>query len=308
MREFPETVISREANATSQPGRSILRWTEVARLSCLRSTPLLLALTLLAALAGCDNKPPASNGSQPVTASGPDASEIVKRYLATGNIRDSVLKMRARITDENAPSESRAPIELTIYRKRSADGAQIMLVEFNSLEERDRDALVTITPQGEAEGVRYVQSNDSFVTNKGVTSEESLFGMTMQELADGQPEKYDFWLTGEVPFLSSQAYRLQGKLKASAESKFPRLVLLISKEGFFVLSAEFYDSHDELARQITVNDAGLVAGHWTRLKWTLDNRARQKKIDFETTDAKYNQGLSDSIFTRQHLKEVATRK
>jgi len=307
MREFLGTVKSREADTTEEPGRFLLRWIDVARLSGLRSTPLLLALTLSAALAGCDNKPASSNGAQPASTSGLDASEVVKRYLATGNIRDSTIKMRARITDANATSESRAPIELTIYRKRSADGGLMILVEFNSPEERDRDALVTITPQGETEGVRYVQSNDSFVTNKGVTSEESLFGMTMQELADGQPEKYDFWLTGEVPFGSSQAYRLQGKLKAGAESKFPRLVLLISKEGFFVLSAEFYDSHDELARLITVDDAGLVAGHWTRLKWTLDNRARQKKIDFETTDAKYNQGLSDSIFTRQHLKQIATK-
>jgi hypothetical protein len=306
MREFLETVKSREANTTGQPGRFTSRCIEVARHSSLRVT-LLLALTLSAALAGCDNKPAASNG-QPASTSGLDSSEIVKRYLATADSRDSALKMRARITDANAPSESRAPIELTIYRRRSADGGQMILVEFNSPEERDRDALVTITPQGEAEACRYVQSNDSFVTAKGVTNEESLFGMTMQELADGQPEKYDFWLTGGVPFLSSQAYRLQGKLKGGAESKFPRLVLLISKEGFFVLSAEFYDSHDELARQITVDDAGLVAGHWTRLRWTLDNRARQKKIDFETIDAKYNQNLSDSIFTRQHLKEIATKK
>lgn len=306
MRESLGTVKSREANTTEEPGRFILRWIEAARHSGLRRTPLLLALTLSAAFVGCDNKPASSNG-QPASTSGPDTSEIIKRFLATGDSRDSAIKMRARITDENAPSESRGPIELTIYRKRSADGGQIMLVEFNSPEERDRDALVTITPQGEVEGVRYVQSNDSFVTNKGVTSEESLFGMTMQELADGQPEKYNFRLTGEAPFLSSQAYRLEGKLKEGAESKFPRLVLLISKEGFFVLSAEFYDSHDELARQITVNDAGLVAGHWTRLRWTLDNRARQKKIDFETTDAKYNQNLSDSIFTRQHLKEIASR-
>lgn len=306
MREFLEIVSRREANTTEQPGRFIPRCIEVARHSDLKATLLLLAMTLSVALAGCDNKPASSNG-QPASTSGLEASEIVKRYLATADSRDSALKMRARITDENAPSESRAPIELTIYRKRSADAGQMILVEFNSPEERDRDALVTITPQGEAEAVRYAQSNDSFVTAKGVTNEESLFGMTMQELADGQPEKYDFWLTGEVPFGSSQAYRLQGKLKAGAESKFPRLVLLISKEGFFVLSAEFYDSHDELARQITVDDAGLVAGHWTRLKWTLDNRARQKKIDFETIDAKYDQNLSDSIFTRQHLKEIASK-
>ena len=264
-------------------------------------------LIVLAAVTGCDAaRPPSSNSAQPASASGPDASEIMKRYLATVDSRDSTLKMRARVTD--GASSSSATVELTIYRKRLADGAQMMLVEFNTPEERDRDALVTITPQGDVEGALYMQSTDSFVTTKGATTEESLFGMTMQELADGQPEKYDFRLTGEEPLLAGQVYRLEGRLKERAESKFPRIVLLISKESFAALAAEFYDNHDELARRISVDDAGLVAGHWTRLRWTLDNPARQKTIEFETIDAKYDQNLSDSIFTRQHLKEIATRK
>lgn len=182
----------------------------------------------------------------------------------------------------------------------------MMLVEFNG-EERDRSTLVTITPQGEVEGVRYAQSNDTFVTSKGVTSEESLFGMTMQELADGQPEKYDFRLTGEVPFLAWQAYRLEGRLKEGVDSKFPRVVLLISKESNGALAAEFYDNHDELARRVAVDQGEIRAGYWTRLRWKLENLARKKTTHFETIDAKYDQNLSDSLFTRQHLKEIATR-
>ena len=34
----------------------------------------------------------------------------------------------------------------------------------------------------------------------------------------------------------------------------------------------------------------------------------EKTIEFETIDAKYDQNLNDSMFDRQHLKEVATKK
>lgn len=273
--------------------------------SLLRAMPLVLAIALPAVLAGCYKSadPPAP---QPASTSGLNAQEILKRYLAITDSKDSTIKMRARITDSVAASPSPVQVDLTIYRKRSADGGQTMLVEFNA-EERDRSTLVTIAPQGEVEGVRYVQSNDTFVTTKGVTTEEALFGMTMQELADGQPEKYDFELTGEASHLTWQVYRLEGKLKEGVESKFPRVVLLISKESFAALAAEFYDTQDELARRLTVDEGETRAGYWTRLKWTLHNLARKKTIDFQTIDARYDQNLADSIFTRQHLKEIATR-
>lgn len=270
-----------------------------------RALVLMFAFALLIAITGC-NKRADAPVAQPAGASGPETSEIIKRYLATTDSKDSTTRMRARITDADASSNSPVPIELTIYRKRTADGGQMVLVEFNGVE-RDRTTLVAITPQGDAEGVRYAQSNDSFVTTKGVTTEESLFGMTMQELADGQPEKYNFRLTGEVPFLNWQVYRLEGRLKEGVESKFPRVVLLISKESHGALSAEFYDSHDELARRITVDQAEMRNGYWTRLRWTLENLARKKTVDFETLDARYDQNLSDPIFTRQHLKEIATK-
>ena len=100
---------------------------------------------------------------------------------------------------------------------------------------------------------------------------------------------------------------MNGKLKAGAESKFPRLELLISKQSFVALQADFYDNHNELARRLTVSKSDQLAGHWTRTAWSIDNRARQKKIDFETIDVKYDQNLSDSVFTREHLKKLASR-
>src|SRR5256885_630531 len=104
-----------------------------------------------------DNKPAA----QPAGTSSPagDARQIIERYRALDNSSASIIKMRAEIKDEipTAVTGSASPhIQLTISRKREADGRVLMLVEFIAPpEERDRDALITISPQGEVEGTRY---------------------------------------------------------------------------------------------------------------------------------------------------------
>jgi Outer membrane lipoprotein-sorting protein len=265
-------------------------------------------------LSGCgrdkevDSRPAQSN-LQPASAVA-DAERILTQYRATDNSDASSTRMRANIQSSGKEFGSKTPpvVELTMHRKRATDGTKLLLIEFTSPdEERDRNALVVVGPAGDVEGTRYAQSSDSFITSKDVMTEESLFGLTLQELADGQTEKYDFKLTGEENFQSSPVYRLDGSLKQGAESKFPRLVLLISKENFMLRAAEFYDNKNNLARAITVTEMKQIDGHWTRTRWTVDNRLRQKKIDFETTGAKYGGNISDSIFTREHLKLKAKR-
>lgn len=242
-------------------------------------------------------------------AAGSDASRILERYRALDNSRDSTVRLRARVTPI-AEVEPGAPgqLQLTIYRKRAADGRILILVEFTAPpEERDRDGLITVFADGRIEGVRYVQSTDSFIVTDDPLSEDALFGLTLQELADGQPEKYEFTVAGEESNEGTPAYRLEGNLKRGAQSKFPRLMLLIDKQNFTAARAEFYDNHNELARRLDVSKVEQIAGYWTRERWTIDNRARQKTIDFEVTEARYDQNLRDSIFTREHLKKLASR-
>lgn len=276
-----------------------------------------LACVLALTLIGCDNKPNNSNlDTKPaVTASVPapavDAAQIIARNRKLDDSRDSSMKLRARIhVDSNAPLEVPIPpeVQVTILRKRQADGGQVMLVEFTAPpQERDRNSLITISAQGDIEAARYSQSNDSFVTAKGALSEDSLFGLTLQELADGQPEKYDFTVAGAEALNSTPAYKLEGKLKPNAESKFTRLVIWIAKDTYALLAAEFYDNHNELLRRLRVEKLEQISGHWTRTRWTIDNRARQRKIEFETLEAKYDQKPSDASFTREQLKKLTAK-
>lgn len=249
-----------------------------------------------------------SPSSMPSTAI--DAAPIIARYRSLEISRDSTIRIRASISASDEATETNAPrqIQFAMYRKHEPDGRQLILIEFTApAEERDRDGLITVFPDGQVEGVRYVQSTDSFIVTRDLMSEDALFGLTLQELADGQPEKYEFTITREETFEGTVCYRADGKLKQGAESKFPHVVLLISSQNFTAVRAEFYDNHDELARDLIVSKTEQIAGHWTRIRWTIDNRARQKKIDFEAVDVSYDQNLKDSIFTREHLKKIASR-
>jgi hypothetical protein len=276
---------------------------------------MLLLIVVSFALAGCrsesnPNNSNTSNENITRSSSGPDAASIIEQNRALDSSHDSTMKMRARISGSGSSQELNAPreIQFTIYRKHEPDGRHLIVIEFTSpTEERDRDGLITASPDGRIEGVRYVQSTDSYIVAGDAASEDALFGMTLQELAEGQPEKYAFSVAGDDTYNGTPVYRMGGKLKPGLESKFPRLDLLISKQNFAALQAEFYDNHNEVARRLSVSKMEQIGGYWTRRAWSIDNRARQKKIDFEAVEVKYDQKLSDSIFTREHLKKIASR-
>ncbi len=267
------------------------------RLLCIIAVPLLFSM--------CSGKSETPAPSPPANAASEiSAAEIVEKYRATDNSRNSTIKSRARITEADGSTHD---VQMTVYRKRDADKSLTILVQLETADERDRSGLISINPQGDIEGVRYVQSNNSFLTSKDVAAEDGLFKMTLQELADGQPEKYDFKLLGKETVGAMPAYRLEGKLKAGAESKFPRIATLVSQENFTLLGVDFYDTQDQLARRITMDKIEKVDGYWTRVRWTVDNQASKKKIVFETLNVKYDQNLSDALFSKDNLKKIASR-
>lgn len=229
--------------------------------------------------------------------------ELLKRYRAAEGYRTSEVKSRARITEADGSSQE---VSMTVYRKRGQSGEQ-MLIEFASPDQRDRSGLVLISPQGEIEGLRYAQSSSSFVSSKNVRGEDSLFGMSLQELADGQPEKYEFKLAGIEQAGARRSYKLDGRLKPGQESKFQRLVVFLAEDNFALAGAEFYFNETELARRVTVDKLEKTGQYWTRMRWTVDNIARQKKVEFETLTVKYDQNLSDAIFSRENLKKISLR-
>jgi hypothetical protein len=258
-------------------------------------------------LSACGGK--TTNSTATVAPSIPNAEaegeRIIGQYRALDNSRDSSIKLAVAIQEADGQTRN---VQLDIAAKRETDGKRVMMIAFTApAEERDRNALLTITPQGEIEGTRYVQMNNSFITAKGATNEDSFFGMTAQEMVDGQPEKYIFRLLGEEQAGVAPAYKVEGTLKKGAESKFNRIVMLIDKANYTAHTAEFYDNKNELQRRVNITKNEQINGHWTRTKYTIDNLARKKKLDFEIKEVKYDQNLSSSLFTREYLKKTSVK-
>ena len=271
--------------------------------------PGLFALLCLAMLSitACGGKP---TSTAPTTApAAPNAEaegeRIIGAYRALDNSHDSALKMSVKIQEADGQTHD---VQLDIATRRESDGKRLMMINFIAPpQERDRNALLTVFPQGDIEGTRYAQMNDSFVTAKGATTEDSFFGMTAQEMVDGQPEKYDFRLIGEENVNGTPAYKVEGFLKKGAESRFNRIVMLIDKANYTAYLAEFYDNKNELQRRVTIAKNEQLGGHWTRTQYTIDNLARKKILNFEIKDAKYDQNLSPALFTKEYLKKISVK-
>ena len=270
-------------------------------------------LLLAAALSGCQSRTEggteraAENGAAPASpaVAAAEGARIMERSRAVEDFIDSTLRVRARVHESDGASRE---IQMTMYRKRESEDRRLMFLEITSpVEERDRSGLVSFTLHGDLEATRYVQSNNSFVTVKSAGDEDSLFGMSLQELVDGQPEKYDQRLAGEGTVGQTPVYRIEGRLKQGAESNFAQVVTLVSKDNLTVLGTEFYDNHDQLVRRLSVDKIAQIDGHWTRMKWTIENQSRAKTIEFETLSIGYERNLPASVFSREHLKKSASR-
>jgi hypothetical protein len=273
-----------------------------------------VACAVLAALlvASCSRTPTNENrGSEtPVQpgASGasPAVDDIISRYESLDNSVDSTTRLKASVQSQNG-SKSEA-IQLTIFRKKEPDGTQHYMIDFTAPpEERDRDALINVTPAGEIEAIRYTQSTNSFLTARSAIDEESLFGLTLQELVGGQPQKYDYKLIGEEQYKGQPAYRVEGMLKPGAESRFTRMVMLISRENYTAPMIEAYDKQGQLARKLVIARMEQVSGNWLRWQWTIDNQEQHKMIDFQVADVKFNQNLPESNFSREFLKKSSSK-
>ncbi|HXG68673.1 MAG TPA: outer membrane lipoprotein-sorting protein [Blastocatellia bacterium] len=278
-----------------------------------RPTIFLSIFLAFALLSACNdnsgevgNSAPGSDAAPASATKFPDAEQIISEYCALDKSRDSAMRVRVTIKENSGASRV---IETRVRRKRAADGSQKALLEIISPpEERDRNGLITVSADGDITATRYVQSSDSFASTTSVVDEDSLFGLSLQELADGQPEKYEHQVVGEETFNGTPVYRVEGKLKAGEESKFPRVVMLIAKDNNAALVTEYYDTANKLVRRVTVNEMEQVDGNWTRKRWTIDNEARQTTLTFEAVDVKSNQNLPDSIFTREYLKKTAMKR
>lgn len=100
------------------------------------------------------------------------------------------------------------------------------------------------------------------------------------------------------------AYRLESRRKA-ANSKYPRVVSLITQDTFVVVAAEIFNRRQEREKTYTVTRLDRIQGIWTALQAEMSNQLERTRTTLDIRNIEYNVGLKDAEFSRRALEAGA---
>ncbi len=227
--------------------------------------------------------------------------EIVAEFLK----RDGApyRKNRIRMTIAG-PSDPTKVYELEIWRKQTPDETLTLTHVMQPADESDLAAL-SIERKGQAAvNVTYVSSTGDF--RETGTNKMFFGGLTAQELL-GEWDKYSYEFLGEKDVDGAKAFEIEGKLKPGSDSTLARSRILFRGDTYMPAEVHLYSADGTELRTFKVKTFRNVSAHDVMWLTEIENHARKTKITIETLAVEFPEKANDSMFTREHLKQIAQR-
>lgn len=232
--------------------------------------------------------------------------------------RDSRLELRMRLFDKQGRARERA---LTVLARRGPagkppagepDGDQVLIRFSYPNDIKGTGFLVWEHPGAGDERFLYLPSLGRVRRIAGSEAQESFVGsdLTYEDVGGREFEDYTYRLLGEHATWRAPdgttyaAYRLESRRK-DASAKYPRVVSLVRKDNFVVVSAEIYNRRDEREKVYEVRRLDTVQGVWTVLAMAMVNEFDRTRTELGVEKAEYNVGLTSRDFTRRELERSA---
>jgi hypothetical protein len=267
-------------------------------------------LAVTALLAFLPYQPAASQ--QPLT-----AEAIARRVQDRDTGRDSRAIMRMKLFDRQNRSRERA-LTLASLRGRGNPGAPAsapdgdrLLIRFTYPSDiRGTGFLVWEHPQGDDERFLYLPSLGRVRRIAGSETQESFVGsdFTYEDIGGREFEEYSYALKDENASwtppsggAARPAWRLESR-RRDATARFPRVVSLILKDSYVVVSAEIHNRRDEKQKVYTVRRLEQVEGIWTAMDAEMIDALEKSRTELTIGKVDYNVGLKESDFTRRELE------
>jgi len=111
--------------------------------------------------------------------------------------------------------------------------------------------------------------------------------------------------THELLGEEGNSYKIKNTPKDKNGVEFSYYIVLIDKETFMPIKAEYYNSDGELLRTIEALDVEDIDGHPTVVKSKAVDIVRGGQTTMEFSNVKYDVGLTDDIFTERYLRRPA---
>lgn len=271
---------------------------------------LLIAAALSGACTGHDAGPapeaasPAASAPAAETAAPPlaVAEGMIRRVATQDGCRDFTAEMR--LTGE---AEDGRPVQLDFRVQRKYEGPQTStLLVVTAPREETEKALLAVEKQDQpTEAISYLAGLRKIARFKS-NSTRDLRGakISVQELLGLELNKYTPASTLRVIDGSDSLLRVSLREKPDTELAYPRIEAFFREANQQPVRFELFDAQNKLARVVRVEAVRPIQNYQTITRVEIEDKNTSRKVRLEALKVKYDQKLSDSLFTEAHLTRL----
>ncbi|MBI1764949.1 MAG: outer membrane lipoprotein-sorting protein [Acidobacteria bacterium] len=264
---------------------------------------LLLGAVLLTA---CESQPKPAPTPDPIMqpAALPDVAPWLKKLATQDGVKDASAEMRMELEEANG---KRAQLEFQLQRKYGADHTATFLKVSAPREDSDKALLAIEKPEAATEATSYLAGLKK-LAKLGSSNTLSFHDakVTVQELLGMELGQYSFNAGERVTEAGVDLIKVEGKAPAERNLAYPRVLVYFNAAKQQPARFEIFDERNELVKTMRVEEVKPIQGHQTLTKLAVEEHQTKRQVRLETRAIKYDQNLSDKIFTEENLKSVVT--
>ncbi len=237
------------------------------------------------------------------------AEAVARQAQERDSGRDSRAEMRMRLFDRQGRMRER--VMTLLVREGVKNTGDRRLIRFSYPNDiRNTGFLVWEHPDADDERFLYLPALGRVRRIAGEEKQESFVGsdLSYEDVGGRDIEDYAYAFVDEnatwtAPDGSKHpAWRIESKAE-DAGADFPRSVSIILKDSFVLVYADIYNPRNERAKVFEVKRLEKVDGIWTVLSLTVSNEREKTRTELETSQIRYNVGLTENDFSRRALEQ-----
>lgn len=234
----------------------------------------------------------------------PDADSILKKSFSAGRgTREESLWVMQSTEDGNKET----PRKMKVWYKGSSNDDFKLLVKFTEPAKYRGSGFLSIydKTKGLSQWIYDPERKKTRRVVSGSASESFLDSeFTVGDLNGDLSKQYGFTVKGVEKCGAVECFRLEGEPKAESaeDAVYSKQVLLVRKDNYLTVKAEFFDRSGKLYKHLVLDDLKKLGEVWTASTVTMKNEktGRKSVISYEKRD--FSKSPSDSLFTEANLE------
>ena len=225
------------------------------------------------------------------------ARRMADRY--TGD--DSRIVMEMTLTDSRGRTTERG---LFLVEKQFEEGKK-MLLRFTRPEDiRGTSFLVREHEGKEDERFLYLPAlgRTRRITSAEKTDSFAGTDFTYEDISGREIEDFTYRLLADSTRGEGPSDYILEATPRSKGFEYARTVSRVDPESFLPLRVDYYDRRGNVYKRFTLERSEKIDGVWTMMEMTMEDLDNRHRTHISVTEARYNRGIEDRMFTRRELE------